>query len=82
MVVYVAREDKLLGYVVVEDILKNNILEDLKALKENGIKLTLLSGDKNKNVKRVAEELGIENFHGELLPADKVRILEDSIKEC
>lgn len=55
-------EDELLGYVVVEDTLKNNILEDLKALKK-GIKLTLLSGDKNKNVKRVAEELrGIENF--------------------
>ncbi|MDY2986026.1 MAG: heavy metal translocating P-type ATPase [Peptoniphilus sp.] len=82
VVIYVVREDELLGYVVVEDALKSNILEDLKALKENGIKLTLLSGDKNKNVKKVAEELGIENFYGELLPADKVRILEDSIKNA
>ncbi|MBL7575422.1 Cd2+/Zn2+-exporting ATPase [Peptoniphilus asaccharolyticus DSM 20463] len=79
VVVYVAEDDEVLGYLVVEDTLKNGVADDLQKLNAQGINLTLLSGDKIENVREVANELGIDNFYGELLPADKVRLLEENM---
>ncbi|WP_455256868.1 heavy metal translocating P-type ATPase [Peptoniphilus asaccharolyticus] len=79
VVVYVAEDDEVLGYLVVEDTLKNGVADDLQKLNAQRINLTLLSGDKIENVREVANELGIDNFYGELLPADKVRLLEENM---
>ncbi|MGC8778328.1 MAG: heavy metal translocating P-type ATPase, partial [Candidatus Caldatribacteriaceae bacterium] len=79
--VHLAREGKYLGYIVLEDTVKDDAIKTIAALRENGIETYLLSGDKKENVARVARETGIEHFFAELLPQEKVAILEKFLAE-
>lgn len=81
VIIYVAKENEVIGYIVVADTLKANIKEDIEKLKAEGLKLTLLSGDKTKNVSKVATEVGIYNYQAELLPDEKVEYIEKMISE-
>lgn len=76
VIVYVLKDKILMGYIVVEDTLKTNISKDIIELKQNGINLTLLSGDKIENVAKTAEIVGIDEYQAELLPMDKVDFIE------
>lgn len=77
-VIYIAIDKKYSGNVVLSDELKDNVLELSNNLKKIcGIKNTvLLTGDKENVAKRVAEEIKFNNVYGELLPQDKVEIVE------
>lgn len=80
--VYMARNDKFLGYIVVSDILKDNIKSELSSLKKFNANLSMLSGDEDKNVRKIAKSIGIDNAYGGLLPEGKVDILEKIIKNA
>lgn len=77
-VIYVAIDKKYSGNVVLSDELKDNVLELSNNLKRIcGIKnIVLLTGDKENVAKKVAEEIKFNNVYGELLPQDKVEIVE------
>lgn len=77
-VIYIAIDKKYSGNVVLSDELKDNVLELSNNLKRIcGIKNTvLLTGDKENVAKKVAEEIKFNNVYGELLPQDKVEIVE------
>lgn len=76
ILVHVVKDKVYMGCIVVEDTLKENISKDIQELKKQGINLALLSGDSNENVKAVAEQVGVNEFYGELLPIDKVNLFE------
>ncbi|MDO4297704.1 MAG: heavy metal translocating P-type ATPase [Lachnospiraceae bacterium] len=70
------------GHIVISDILKPHAKEAIQALKSAGVKKTvMLTGDTKKVADQVAAELGIQEVYSELLPADKVSIVEKLLAE-
>lgn len=69
-------EDNLLAKIYLHDSIKETSKEEIKTLKQMGIKTVLLSGDKKLAVKKFAEGLGVDEFNGELLPNEKSEWLE------
>ncbi|HHU77256.1 MAG TPA: cadmium-translocating P-type ATPase [Firmicutes bacterium] len=81
-VVYVAIDGVYAGYLVIADELKPDAKETISRLKQLGIRKTvMLSGDDKTVVEKTSREIGIETFFAELLPEDKVRIVEELEKE-
>lgn len=76
-VVYVAKGGRFLGHILVADTLKENIRESLEALRKQGVKeMVMLTGDRRETAEAVAQELGLDEAYGELLPEDKVAWME------
>lgn len=71
-IVYVAKNNKILGNVVIEDIIKDDAVSAIDKIKKMGINLVMLTGDKTEIAKDVAAKVGINNVYSELLPQDKV----------
>lgn len=77
-IVYVAVDGKFTGSILVADQPKENAKEALSKLKGIGITNTImLTGDNNEAAKQVSEVVGIDQYYGELLPQNKVEILEE-----
>lgn len=75
--VYVAKEKKYLGYLLIVDKEKEDAAECIRGLKQNGIKkIVMLTGDRKEAAAHVAGKLGIDEYHAGLLPADKVEEVE------
>lgn len=71
--VYVARGDTYLGAVEIGDKTRESARSVLESLRANGVKRTvMLTGDTKLRAKRVAEEVGVSEWHAELLPDEKV----------
>ena len=80
-VVYVGVEDRYAGYITVSDVIKENAARTFSLLKNVGITNTvMLTGDNKTVADKVAEKLNIDKAYSELLPDQKVAILEDIIK--
>lgn len=80
-IVYVAEEGRFLGAVVISDSLKDGAKEALAEMKRIGVKKSvMLTGDRLKAARYTAQELGIDEIHAELLPADKVSCVENLLK--
>ena len=76
-VVHIARGKEYLGHIVINDRLKPDAAQAIAALKKLGVKQTvLLSGDREKVAKSVAESLGVDMVRAELLPEQKVEEVE------
>lgn len=76
-VVYVSEDGKYAGCIVISDVVKPNTKLALGELKKHGVKKTvMLTGDSKAAADRVAAEIGIDEVHSELLPADKVSEVE------
>ncbi len=76
-VVYVAEEGKLLGCIVISDTVKDGAAEAIREMKQVGVKkCVMLTGDGKAAAEAVGEELGMDEIHAELLPADKVDWVE------
>ncbi|MBW8521787.1 cadmium-translocating P-type ATPase [Chryseobacterium chendengshani] len=73
----VAYDEKFVGYLTIADSIKTNAQLTVNKLKSLGVKTTMLSGDKTSVVKFVADQLGIENAFGDLLPEDKVNKIKE-----
>ena len=70
-------DDGSMSRVVVNDRVKDDSAEAIRQLKALGVEKTvMLSGDREDIVNRVAREIGIDEYHAELLPTDKVNIFE------
>lgn len=80
--VYVSKGGKLIGIISISDREKKEAKESLRLLKEDGIeKIIMLTGDRKESAKKIAEKLGINEYFYELLPQDKVRIVEELIEQ-
>ncbi len=75
--VHVAREGTYLGCAVIADRVKPTAPAAVKALKDRGIRTVMLTGDSQAVGQAVAQELGLDEVHAQLLPGDKVDRLED-----
>lgn len=80
-VVYVAKNKKYLGAIVISDAIKEDSKESIQGLKNNGInEIYMLTGDNNEIAENVANIVGIENVYSNLLPNEKVKKMKE-IKE-
>lgn len=81
-VVYVSCDGVYAGCIVISDVVKENSKKAISNLKKSGIdKTVMLTGDSKETAKRVAENLGLDEYHAELLPADKVEWVEKLLGE-
>lgn len=81
-VVYVSCDGVYAGCIVISDVVKDNSKKAILSLKKSGIdKTVMLTGDSKETAKRVAENLGLDEYHAELLPADKVEWVEKLLGE-
>ena len=70
--VYVAIDGVYAGCITISDVVKPTSKEAIAGLKAGGIKTVMLTGDTARTAQRVGTELGLDEIHSELLPADKV----------
>lgn len=81
-VVHMAVNGKYAGHILISDQIKPHSKEAIAALKKCGVKKTImLTGDCREAARQVAEELGIDEVHSELLPGDKVAQVEKLLDE-
>lgn len=81
-IIHVAVDGKYAGHIVINDKIKEDSAEAITSLKRLGVEKTvMLTGDREAVGKDVAERLGLDEYHAELLPADKVARVERLIRE-
>ena len=81
-IIHVAVDGKYAGHIVINDKIKEDSAEAISSLKRLGVEKTvMLTGDREAVGKDVAERLGLDEYHAELLPADKVAHVEWLISE-
>ncbi len=81
-VLYVAIEEKYVGYIQIADRTKSDAIDTIKNLKKNNIKqVVMLTGDKKDVGESVAKELNLDKVYTELLPDGKVEKVESLLKE-
>ncbi|MEX3634610.1 heavy metal translocating P-type ATPase [Paraburkholderia sp. BR14320] len=74
-VMFLAVDGRLAGLLSVADPIKATTPEALATLKENGIRVVMATGDGVVTAKAVAGKLGVDEFHGEVKPADKLDLV-------
>ena len=75
-IVMTAIDGKFAGYFTIADEAKPDATDAVKRLKADGIRTVMLSGDKSAVVEAVAKQVGVDEWHGDLLPEDKVTQVE------
>ena len=73
----IAFDGKFAGYITIADQIKADSAKTISELKKLGVKTTMLSGDKAAVVNAVAEQIGVQNAFGDLLPEDKVNKVKE-----
>lgn len=82
-IIYVALNNKLLGYIIISDEIKEEAKEAMLALKKQGIKQTIiLTGDNQQIGDKVGSIIGATKVYGNLMPQDKVTRLEEIIENA
>ena len=81
-IIHMAVDGRYAGHIVISDIEKPHAREAVRALKRSGVEKTvMLTGDSRKVAEHVAADLGIDEVHAELLPADKVAKVEELLAQ-
>ena len=81
-IIHVAIDGVYAGHIHISDVVKPDAAEAIASLKKLGVRKTvMLTGDREKVAARVAGELGVDAYQAELLPADKVRGVEQLLAE-
>lgn len=80
-VMYLAADAKLAGILSVSDPIKDSTAEAITTLKSFGMRIIMATGDGLVTAKEVAGKLGIDEFHGDVKPADKLSFVEQLQKE-
>jgi len=75
-VIYVANIGTCLGYLVIEDTLKDDAIKLIEELKKRNINPVMITGDHQKTAASIAARLGIDTFYSEVLPQDKANIIQ------
>ena len=77
-VIYVAKNNECIGSIIISDKIKDNAKETLEDLRGELVEnLVVLSGDKDEVVEDLAKALNLDAYHAELLPEDKIKLLEE-----
>jgi Cu+-exporting ATPase len=76
-VMYLAVDARIAGLLAVSDPVKKSTPEALRVLRESGLRLVMATGDGHTTARAVAARLGIDEVHGEVKPADKLRMVEE-----
>ena len=80
--VHIAIDGSYMGHILISDVIKPHAREAISALKAAGVKRTvMLTGDSKAVAEAVAADLGIHEVYSELLPADKVSMVEKLLAE-
>lgn len=80
--VHIAADGVYMGHIVISDTVKPDAKEAILALKNNGVRKTvMLTGDNKKNGEAVAAELGLDEAKTQLLPDEKVAAVEDLLQQ-
>jgi len=79
--IYVAVDGKYAGNIAVADPVKPSTPNALRELKDQGLRLVMLTGDNQATAQEIAKSLGIEDFKAEVLPAQKAEIIKKLQKE-
>ena len=81
-VIYAAQDGRFLGCIVIADTLKDGAAQAIRDMKSVGVRRTvMLTGDRQATAQAVAREIGLDEYHAELLPADKVSQVERLLHE-
>lgn len=75
-VIHISKNDEYLGYVVVSDSIKSNAKEVVDELKKMQVETIIVSGDSEQYVNKISQEVGIDRAYSELLPHQKVEVLD------
>jgi Cd2+/Zn2+-exporting ATPase len=76
--VLIGNSKKIIGILSISDSLRESARDIIGALKKNDIKdVVLVTGDNKRTAEKVAHAVGIDSYHAELLPEDKVAVIED-----
>ena len=80
-VVYVASDGKFQGAILISDEIKDSAVKAIREMKQEGVRhVVMLTGDRKGIAEAVAEKLSVDEFRAELLPADKVRAVEELLE--
>ena len=80
--IHVAIDGEYVGHILIADVIKETAEDAIKKIKASGVsRIVMLTGDDDKVAKNVSEKLGITEVHSELLPGDKVAIVEKLLAE-
>ena len=77
--VHIAKDGEYLGLILISDSLKPGARDALEALRRGGVKTIMLTGDHKSAAEEIAASVGIDEYHAELLPQDKVSKIEEII---
>jgi Zn2+/Cd2+-exporting ATPase len=77
--VLVGNEKEIIGILGLMDRVRDSSRNTVQYLKDNGIKTVMLTGDHEKTARAVASQLGLDEFHHDLLPEDKVKKIEEMV---
>ncbi|MGN1322730.1 MAG: heavy metal translocating P-type ATPase [Bacilli bacterium] len=81
-IIFVAVNNKYAGYIVISDKIKDDSYVAMELFKNSSInKVVMLTGDKESASKCVCDELDIDEYYSELLPQDKVELVEKLMEE-
>ena len=75
-VIHIGRGEAVLGIIVLADTLRPDAGETVRRLHAEGLSTLLLTGDNAQAAKHIAESVGVDQYQAELLPADKVGIIQ------
>ena len=82
-VVHVAVNKKYCGYLMIEDEIKEGTAGTISSLRsEFGVRSVMLTGDRESIGRHIANEIGLDEVHADLLPENKVELLESIINDC
>jgi Cd2+/Zn2+-exporting ATPase len=75
-VILVGNHERVIGAIAVRDTIRSSSTKTIEVLKRMGIKSIMVTGDNSRTAAVIAHQLGIEEFHAELMPKDKVTLLK------
>ena len=77
-IIHVAIDGEYAGHIVINDKVKDDSVNAIAQLKQLGVeKAVMLTGDREEVGRHVAQQLALDEYHAELLPADKVKFIDD-----
>lgn len=76
---YLAVENELAGVILIEDPLREEAAEVVKALRKAGLsQIVMMTGDSERTAAAIAERVGVDNYYSEVLPEDKANFIEEA----
>jgi len=78
-VVLVGNEKEAIGMIAVMDKIRDTTIKSINELKRSGIRTEMITGDNERTARAIAKKIGIDEYHAELLPDDKVKMIGEHL---